>query len=628
MSLRAALGLLLASTACNVLEIPPPPGAIAVNACDTEDQGACGSGACENGICVARGKGELTALILEITPSSGALSPGGVPFYLHVDALSGGDLEIETLKHVEGKVKMPEPAPESVPAFPECNFVGSRDGTVVREARDGTVPATVSFIPSERALGIGVAPYSATVPTAEFEGVVSDIAAEHRFVTDLPPGNYDVYVQPRDPAPGVVAPECELLPVLVRNQRITGDLEVKLPVPEVLDLTIRALPTDPSLDGWTVDLLDPTSGRVLSIPVRLSTGEPSASGDAIEYRNIRIRYSTPLLFGDDGMLVMDSMAGWEVVRLLPPSDVIAPSFVYQRSALSILSSPAIIDLTISGGNGVRSTALPSAVTIQGQTSRLSDGSPVAAAVTFVSTELEGLDRQFASFLRTVQVFEDGFFEVTVPAGRYQVRGYPQPELELATATGDWLVGSLLPTQSGKTLEFPERVIINGRALVSGSNGTAFGASVRASASPWMLEEDVLFKANGASQPAPRASGDLVGRDGDFSLAADPGVYDFFVQPEARSRYPWYVRPAIDVPAIGRSIDEFHVPFPVVHRGRVVIKGANAVVPDALIRVYAHVTIAGKYSPTPDNSVVQVAEARADRNGAFELLIPASLDARR
>jgi hypothetical protein len=616
---RAALALscLVASSACSVLEIPPPPEAIAINECNSDEQGVCGSGVCENGACVARGNGELTRLIVEVTPPSGAQSSGGIPFYLHVEELTGGDIEIEPVVHVTGRVTMPVDR--------DCNFKGTTDATVVREAQDLSVPARVSFTPSERVLGIGVATYSAAVPIAEHEGTVSDVAAEHRFVADLPRGDYDVYVEPRPAALTELTKDCQLLPVVVRNQPIAADLEFKLPVPELMELTIRALPTDVPLDEWTVDLLDPTSGRLLSVPEVVGAGSLNTAGDAVEYK-VTVRYSTPLLFGDDGMQLMNPLEGQEVVRLRPPDGLPKPVFVYQRNALQILGEEALIDLRLQSSNVMRSDPLLPSVMIQGQTARLRDGSAVEATVTFLAETVEGLDPS-ASFLRVVEADENGFFEVEVPPGRYSVRGFPKPELELATAKGDWLIGTASATQSGKTLEFAERVTIDGQALVSGNGSTAYGASVRATVTPWTVQGSVLATAGGDLPPPPLALGDLVARNGDFSLAADPGIYDFFIQPEARSRYPWYVRPAVTVGERGLSLGEFHVPFPVIHGGRVVIKGTEFVVPDALIRVYAYVTPEGVYSPMPENSVVQVAEARANGNGVFELLIPASLDAR-
>jgi hypothetical protein len=613
-----ALGCLVASSACSVLEIPPPPEAIAINACNSEEQGACGSGVCENGACVARGNGELTRLIVEITPPSGAQSSGGIPFYLHVEELTGEDIEIDTVVHVTGKVTMP--------VYEVCNFKGSTDATVVREAQDASVPARVSFTPSERVLGIGVAAYSATVPIAEHEGTVSDVAAEHRFVADLPRGDYDVYVEPRPAALTELAENCKLLPVLVRNRRIDGDVEFKLPVPERLELTIRALPTDVRLDEWTVDLLDPTSGRVLSIPERVAAGSLNAAGDAFEYKTT-VRYSTPLLFGDDGVLLTNPLEGQEVVRLRPPDGLPFPFFVYQRDGLQILGEEAFIDLRLQSNNVMRSEPMLPSVRIQGQTARLYDGSPVEATVTFLAEAVEGVDPLSASFLRVIEVDESGLFDLTAPPGRYSVRGFPKPGLELATANVEWVIGSTPANQAGKTVEFGERVTIDGQALVSGNGNTAYGASVRAAVTPWTVQGSVLATAGGDLPPPPLALGDLVARNGGFSLAADPGIYDFFIQPEARSRYPWYVRPSTTVPEDGRLLGEVRVPFPVIHRGRIVIRGTDFVVSDALIRVYAYVTAVGKYSPTPENFVVQVAETRADGNGAFELLIPASLDAR-
>jgi hypothetical protein len=618
MTSRFTLVFFLASTGCSLLEIPPPPEAIAINECNSEEQGVCGSGVCESGACVARGNGAMTRLIVEVTPPSGAQSSGGIPFYLHVDELRGGDIEIDTVRHVTGKVTMP--------VYEACNFAGSTDFTVVREAQDESVPATVTFTPSERVLGIGVAAYAATVPIAEHEGPVSDVAAEHRFVADLPSGAYDVYVEPRPAAPTESKQACQLLPVLVRNRRIDGDVEFKLPVPETLNVTIRALPNDIPLDGWTVDLLDPTSGRVLSVPELITPGLLNAAGDAFEYE-ATLRYSTPLLFSDDGTLLTNPLQGQEVVRLRPPEGLPSPYFVYQRDALQILGEEAVIDLRLQSDNVMRSAPPLPSVTVQGQTGRLYDGSPVEATLTFLAESIEGLDPLSASFLRVIEVDESGLFELTAPPGRYSVRGFPKPGLELATANIEWVIGPTPASQAGKTVEFGERVAITGQALVNGNGSAAYGASVRATVTPWTVQGSVLDAAGAILPPPPLALGDLVARNGAFSLAADPGIYDFFIQPEARSRYPWYVRPSMIVDEGGRSLGEFHVPFPVIHRGRIVIRGTDFVIPDALIRVYAYVTAEGKYSPMPENSVVQVAEARADGNGAFELLIPASLDAR-
>jgi hypothetical protein len=223
---------------------------------------------------------------------------------------------------------------------------------------------------------------------------------------------------------------------------------------------------------------------------------------------------------------------------------------------------------------------------------------------------------------------DGLFDAAVPPGRYRVSAIPKPELGLATAYADWTIAAEPADQSGRTIEFGAPAFISGTALLSPS-GSAFGASVRASATPWKIQENVLEAEFGASPKIPFASGGIVGEAGRFEISAEEGTYDFSVQPETRSNFPWYVRPATEVTPDGRSLD-FRVPLPVIYRGRVMIgdEGAQATVPSALLRVYAYVTLEGKYSVTPTESVVQIAEARANESGAFTLLIPASLDSRR
>ena len=113
------------------------------------------------------------------------------------------------------------------------------------------------------------------------------------------------------------------------------------------------------------------------------------------------------------------------------------------------------------------------------------------------------------------------------------------------------------------------------------------------------------------------------------MSVDPGKYDFFVRPEARSRYPWLVLPSVDVPEGGLQLDRRKLSLPFVYRGDVVIDATTTRVPGALIRAYVYVTADGAYTSDVSKSaaVIPVAEARADENGTFELLIPASLDER-
>ena len=78
-----------------------------------------------------------------------------------------------------------------------------------------------------------------------------------------------------------------------------------------------------------------------------------------------------------------------------------------------------------------------------------------------------------------------------------------------------------------------------------------------------------------------------------------------------------------------------LPLPFVYRASVIVDadetrdGDEPRVPGALVRAYTYVTDRGQYTSDISESaaVIPVAEARADENGEFELLIPASLDER-
>jgi rhodanese-related sulfurtransferase len=78
-----------------------------------------------------------------------------------------------------------------------------------------------------------------------------------------------------------------------------------------------------------------------------------------------------------------------------------------------------------------------------------------------------------------------------------------------------------------------------------------------------------------------------------------------------------------------------LPLPFVYEGEVVVDVdveddvQKPRVPGALVRAYTYVTAAGRYTSDISESaaVIPVAEARADENGKFELMIPASLHER-
>ncbi|HEX6275645.1 MAG TPA: hypothetical protein VFZ53_21535 [Polyangiaceae bacterium] len=595
---------------CSFTEIPPAPGSVAVNQCE-EDQD-CGNGRCRNDMCVASTT-SLSTLLIEVTPPTTVADVGGMTFFTTVNA-PRGNLEIGPAGTVTATITA------EVPAM--CSF----EGPALRSAfapSGGTIPARISFLPHERAFGVAVPTYGgATGPGDGFE-----IGGPYTGTMSVPPGTYDMYIEPRPirMAGTVTIGECDVPPLFVRGQEISGSLAlaVALPSRKTFSLTLRGPAGDSSLTDWSVEVLDADSGRVLSAKSTLAF-DPTTS----EY-SATVAF-VPAQVVSDGQLKDDGeRTGSEIFRVSPPSGVVAPSFFFSRKGLGIFSDNVVIDLAPAGGFLPGSPLLPPNAAIEGQTTELDTGTPVAAAVTLTATGIDGASNN-ASFITTIQVDENGKFATSVPPGTYNVRATPPPALGLAAADATWEVRSTLSAgevQAGKTIELSKAPFVWGEAFANG--GPIFGATAMTVVSPGSVKTDVIRRTLEAPPVVPRTSSDLITPDGGFEVPVDPGLYDFFVQPEARARYPWLVLPAVQVPTGGLNLGRRRVSPPFVYRGEVLVDATMTRVPGALIRAYVYVTAAGEYTsdPTASAAVVPVAETRADDNGAFELLIPASLDKR-
>jgi hypothetical protein len=293
------------------------------------------------------------------------------------------------------------------------------------------------------------------------------------------------------------------------------------------------------------------------------------------------------------------------------------------------SGPDIIDLMPPGANSSLGSPLPPIVHVEGQVVEFSTGLPVEAAVTLSAGSIEGASNA-ASFVTTIQASEDGLFSADVPPGTYWARAEPPLSLGFASALTTWQIRATPQAQAGKVIEVRTAPKFRGEAFLSGVGGPAFGATASAVLSPLGVRTTVLQRAmlggkESALAPSlPRTQAGIVARDGSFEVSADPGRYDFFVKPEARSNYSWLVRPMVDMPADGFDLKRLKLPLPYVYRGVIVIDGTTTRVPGALVRAYAYQLV-----PLETNKVsyvvVPVAETRTDENGVFDLLIPASLD---
>lgn len=611
MTRSSSLLLALFLAGCSFTEIPPPPESVAVNQCEDDD--GCAGGRCRGGMCVITST-ELDSLLVEVTPPVDALDVGGLPFYVSLDGFSR-DISIGPAGVLTTTI--------AANVAQGCRFFGPPPDRLDYAPSGETIPANVSLMPSDRVLGISAPTYVAS--TGVYPGFM--VGEEYHSTVRVPPGVYDLYIEPR-PLPNAEV-DCRVPPVLVRRQDIplSRALTVQLPPVSKLDVLVLGPPNDESLVGWSIEIVDFVSGRVLSSPEVLLPPMPGAT--ASEYR-VRLAFVPAQIVVDGELRVDPEFDGSDVVRLSPPEGKVAPFFLFARNGLTFSDdpdAPAIIDLSPPSGGANLTTPLPEKVAFEGQTATLDTFEPVPAVVTLTSREIEGTSAR-ASYSTTIEVNETGRFNAEVPPGTYVVRATPPPTLGLSAAQSTWQIRAVNSVQggnvqAGKTIQLPRAPSLQGEAYANGT--PVFGATATAVVSPLSIQKNVLEK---VPPVLPRSSSDSVRRDGYFNVPVDPGLYDFFVQPEARSRYPWYVRPHLSVPGGGLVLEDPKLSLPYVYRGDVIVGDTTNVVPGALIRAYAYVTRSGAYTSNVSDSaaVVQIAETRSDETGAFELLIPASLDA--
>ncbi|HTA90419.1 MAG TPA: hypothetical protein VK745_12610 [Polyangiaceae bacterium] len=609
-ALRAGVCVLWALSACNVASVQEQKSTIAQNQCASDSD--CPGGSCDSKLEQCRTtNGSFDTMLFEVTPPADATSIAGVQFLKSETNLpkTGGELDLELglLAVVSGEVTL-------LPRDCVPKFQGNQ-GQPLATAGDGSVPAFVSLVPSSGALGLFASPASA-------EAMVKD-SSNFLFSVSVPPGQYDIYVQPQQQPDD----SCVVPPELLRGQVINAgalNLNIALPVPSTFDLHVSWPLGDGGLDGWVVDMLDPISGSVISnsAPLALEKGGLSYLASLSYF---------PVV-GDTSKVKAD-----ELVRLSPPSGVTAPSVLLSRGALGLFSA--------NSGTLSQFTSLPTVVNVEGQVTAQATPNPSPAAVTLIATSITGVDPGvLASFVRTATAGNDGRFDVDLLPGTYRVSAVPggasginNSELSntgLADATAEWVVAASPSTQAGKLIELPKTLTINGTVFDSAHTPLA-GAQVQATASPDSVMTDVLHVALGETAFVPRASNGSVQSNGSFALSTDSGTFDFSVRPQASTGFAWLVIPGLGVgtmPATsaGPTLNDIIAPLPVSYTGQLTaLTPAFATpqpVPGALIRTFIYMS-GGAYTadPTQADSLLQIAETRCDDNGVYELLIPASLN---
>ena len=174
--MRGSILLLGAAVvACDVRSQSTPLEHDVPFACEADRDCSVGRCLAEFGIC-SRPSGQVTTLLFEVTPQASDPVYGGARFLKEV-RIDGTDTPGSWL---ELNVRPRVPVSGSVvTAQSEClPFAGN------------TLPVTLTFTPRERLIGLSVPSYQ--LSTATFD----DVNNVYRFEGSLPPGRYDVYMNP------------------------------------------------------------------------------------------------------------------------------------------------------------------------------------------------------------------------------------------------------------------------------------------------------------------------------------------------------------------------------------------------------------------------------------------------
>lgn len=607
-----SFGCLLAG--CSVTELRERDRNIAVNEC-SPDRGCPEGQGCSPLGCIAP-MGTLSSLLFEVTPGLSSDTTRTAQFFKQfekvplvptADLLGNGSvsLDLPSVVSVSGSLNAAG-----------CELTFSDPGGVpLAPSIDGSIPARLTFVPSQQLWGLATS--SASTTTVGNSGSYS-------FQVSLPGGAYDVYVEPFSAAesPPGQAKSCTAVPQLFREQDLTrsSSLKLALATPKHIELKFRFADTDQNLEGWRVDMVEPVTGRVISNTVELDA--PTRGPGTLLY-TASMDYVP--VWGDDPKLTHG-----ELVRLSPPKQAVAPTLFFWREGLEWASpGEGLVD---------QLSAFPSPVSFSGSVSA-PDGTGVPASVTFTATEISGVPGGlFPSFIRHVETDARGLFRVELLPGKYKAIAAPSVTLEdrpYALSTTALTVPTEPPIQAGATLSVSPALLVQGSAFTSRGEG-AWGAIVTAEVSPSRVTTNAFERAIGDLPIVPRAANDTIGDpSGNFQLFTEPGVYDLFVRPPTSSGYAWLVMPGFE-PALGATetpdiaLPELYLPAPVPVEFDVNWPGNKE--PDPLLvaaSINAYALLDATGAPTTDAraavSAVRVAEGRLNEFGRVTLLLPAKVD---
>lgn len=573
----AVVGVLLcAGESCSVKTVDPSHASAQTrNKCreDSDCKTSTGHNAtCASGMCWAS-SGDLDSVYLEILPPASAFWGAGDSFLVPLSEVNRGgwdySINVPQRSRIVGKITL-KPSLLGTPPSEACS--------AVYDPVSSTLAMHLEIVRSESTLGLPAFATS-TKTTLTRQGA-------WEFTTTIPSGNYDIYL--------TALADCiaDFPPLFSANHHLEpGDVKYDLTVNALASvsgqISIRPSPNNvQALAGWTVSLVSPSFGKVISTTRKLGDTVPT---------NFNLRYQaiagqTPLL------------------HLQPPQGHVAPEMYWDLGVLD-LDADGQIQLDIESLD-LRTVRVTGTVVDTTQTPMKN------ATIRVRSKALSGVSQGLTSYYETsVTSAEDGSFAMVLLPGTYQVLVTPASESPFGITQTYWSIApSTEPPPAPQTLVVQPRNPVDsvvfdpsGRRPMQNLQISIASANTAVTA----LTERLVSEVPIVVRPVSGFTDD----EGLFWLDSDRGLIDLTARASKESNLPWLAVPRRQVSAI--PWPPLHLSYPIPLGGTITDPNRNPI-QSALLRVFATVKHA-EYTST-----VQVAEGRTNKDGSFLLLLPSQV----
>lgn len=475
-----------------------------------------------------------------------------------------------------------------------------------------SVAMHASLFPVRRALGLPATPF-AVAPSPVSDGI--DVVA-YRLTASLPPGMFNVYLEPTNDA------DCEMPPLLLRNQELDGNQSFNVSIAVSANTsfagTIRTR-EGVSLEGWRVDIIDPSTGLRLS--TRGVVGAPTLSVDGGSTYNVAPFGAVvgtsmyPLQYMDPtdplGVTVNDP-----TLRLRPPVSLegAAPTFVWSIPRVLDIANTNVADIDL------RSFAL-TPVDVSAQIERSGTTTPVAGVMLLRNQAgaFLGIDPGLpASLTASTQSGDAGLLEVGLLPGKYDGLVIPDETTGLARSRFTWTIGEA-PIQAGRVEELVDLSSTVIHAMHGKRAEAAANLPIQAIPSPNPDAPSDPF-----ANVLPRRTATFSDVRGNAVLRVDPGRFDIVARSDRDSRYAWSVFQGVTLPADPPLAITLRAPFSVEGQVLSSTGGVGVPIQGGVLRVYARTNGNAPYVQIGETTISDGGASATSVSGYFRLLLPPQL----